>query len=209
MHTWYHNWLVVWNIFYFPIYWEFHHPNWLSYFSEGFTNHQPDNALQTVIHWTPGGPGPNSRGVVRVGAEGAYTQQCWDQLRELGSWSRWHINGLEGKSTDGAFLWIFPSNQSIEYRKKWKRTDLTIRNGECCSWKLEISTRNWGVEGFRRGPLKIFPTWQPRKTDIVVQCLRDDPWHPNLARFLAAVLVALWKWASSHMSRSQSKPMTP
>ena len=21
------NWLVVWNIFYFPIYWEFHHPN--------------------------------------------------------------------------------------------------------------------------------------------------------------------------------------
>ena len=20
-------WLVVWNIFYFPIYWEFHHPN--------------------------------------------------------------------------------------------------------------------------------------------------------------------------------------
>ena len=34
-------WLVVWNIFYFPIYWEFHHPNWLSYFSEGWPNHQP------------------------------------------------------------------------------------------------------------------------------------------------------------------------
>ena len=29
-------WLVVWNIFYFPIYWECHHPNWRSYFSEGF-----------------------------------------------------------------------------------------------------------------------------------------------------------------------------
>jgi len=28
-------WLVVWNIFCFSIYWEFHHPNWLSYFSEG------------------------------------------------------------------------------------------------------------------------------------------------------------------------------
>ena len=28
-------WLVVWNIFYFPLYWECHHPNWLSYFSEG------------------------------------------------------------------------------------------------------------------------------------------------------------------------------
>ena len=34
-------WLVVWNIFYFPIYWECHHPNWLSYFSEGWPNHQP------------------------------------------------------------------------------------------------------------------------------------------------------------------------
>ena len=28
-------------MFYFPIYWEFHHPNWLSYFSEGWPNHQP------------------------------------------------------------------------------------------------------------------------------------------------------------------------
>ena len=28
-------WLVVWNMFYFSIYWECHHPNWLSYFSEG------------------------------------------------------------------------------------------------------------------------------------------------------------------------------
>ena len=35
-------WLVVWNIFYFPIYWECHHPNWRSYFSEGWLNHQPE-----------------------------------------------------------------------------------------------------------------------------------------------------------------------
>ena len=34
-------WLVVWNIFYFPIYWECHHPNWLPYLSEGWPNHQP------------------------------------------------------------------------------------------------------------------------------------------------------------------------
>ena len=27
-----HSWLVVWNIFYFPIYWECHHPNWLIFF---------------------------------------------------------------------------------------------------------------------------------------------------------------------------------
>ena len=37
-------WLVggLEHEFYFPIYWEFHHPNWLSYFSEGWPNHQPD-----------------------------------------------------------------------------------------------------------------------------------------------------------------------
>ena len=28
-------WLVAWNIFYLSIRWECHHPNWLSYFSEG------------------------------------------------------------------------------------------------------------------------------------------------------------------------------
>ena len=37
---WY--WLVVWGtFFYFPIYWVSNHPNWLSYFSEGWPNHQP------------------------------------------------------------------------------------------------------------------------------------------------------------------------
>ena len=34
-------WLVVWNILYFPIYWVSNHPNWRSYFSEGWPNHQP------------------------------------------------------------------------------------------------------------------------------------------------------------------------
>ena len=32
-------WLVA--IFHFPIYWVANHPNWLSYFSEGWPNHQP------------------------------------------------------------------------------------------------------------------------------------------------------------------------
>ena len=37
-------WLVVWNIWIiFPFSWECHHPNWLSYFSEGLLNHQSDH----------------------------------------------------------------------------------------------------------------------------------------------------------------------
>ena len=36
-----HIWLVVWLPFFnFPIYWVANHPNWLSYFSEGWPNHQ-------------------------------------------------------------------------------------------------------------------------------------------------------------------------
>ena len=47
----YHDWLVVWLPFFiFPIYWVANHPNWLSYFSEGWPNHQPDD-----VSWFVGG----------------------------------------------------------------------------------------------------------------------------------------------------------
>ena len=37
-------WLVVWNMFYFSIYWECHHPNWLSHiFQDGKTTNQLSN----------------------------------------------------------------------------------------------------------------------------------------------------------------------
>ena len=53
MYIYIYIWLVVWNIFYFSIYWEFHHPNWLSYFSEGW-NHQPDIYTIYIHHlYTP------------------------------------------------------------------------------------------------------------------------------------------------------------
>ena len=48
-----HNWLVVWNIFYFSIYWEEFSPNWrsLHHFSEGFkqTTNQIRRALFSVL----------------------------------------------------------------------------------------------------------------------------------------------------------------
>ena len=48
-------WLVggLEHQFYFPIYWECHHPNWLSYFSEGWPNHQPDEGwCRRISEWT-------------------------------------------------------------------------------------------------------------------------------------------------------------
>ena len=41
-------WLVVWNMLYFSIYWECHHPNWLSYFSEGV---KPPNSNSWRFSW--------------------------------------------------------------------------------------------------------------------------------------------------------------
>ena len=37
-------------ICYFPIYWVSNHPNWLSYFSEGWPNHQPDGNMLGIIY---------------------------------------------------------------------------------------------------------------------------------------------------------------
>ena len=60
-------WLVVWNIFYFPIYWEFHHPNWRSHIVQrgGYTG-PPTRLLFLILielsthgyfmHSSPGHP---------------------------------------------------------------------------------------------------------------------------------------------------------
>ena len=39
----YYHWLVVRNIFYVSLHWDFHHPNWRSHVSEGGLNHQSDH----------------------------------------------------------------------------------------------------------------------------------------------------------------------
>ena len=44
--------MVAMNLVYFPI-WECHHPNWRSYFSEGWPNHQPTPLKKTRFWVTP------------------------------------------------------------------------------------------------------------------------------------------------------------
>ena len=41
------------SIWHFPTYWVANHPNWLSYFSEGWPNHQPESipVLSSVVPW--------------------------------------------------------------------------------------------------------------------------------------------------------------
>ena len=47
-------WLVVWNIFYFPIYWESHHPNWRTHIFQRGSNQQPVidvGMLHGIFRW--------------------------------------------------------------------------------------------------------------------------------------------------------------
>ena len=46
-----HGWWFGCHFWHFPIYWVANHPNWLSYFSEGWPNHQPEETWLTLqIH---------------------------------------------------------------------------------------------------------------------------------------------------------------
>ena len=53
---------LVGGLEHFSIYWECHHPNWLSYFSEGWLNHQPVVIMAAIrLSGRPLGPGPAKR----------------------------------------------------------------------------------------------------------------------------------------------------
>ena len=75
------DWLVVWNIFYFPIYWVANHPNWRSYFSEGWPNHQPGE-IPLIQHGLPG-RNPALLGDVRFSHFNLHPDLQWI--------SHWHV----------------------------------------------------------------------------------------------------------------------
>ena len=45
------NWLVVWNIFYVSIYWEFHHPNWRTPSFFRGVGIPPTRGISVVFQW--------------------------------------------------------------------------------------------------------------------------------------------------------------
>ena len=100
--------------FYFPIYWECHHPNWLSYFSKGWPNHQPAMPLQMgkskeINHHTLDF-NIKSRGVYQ--AETAFPND--EQMRKF--------------ATDNKNIWhhhcIFFVHEMLEFTSRiWWKTD--------------------------------------------------------------------------------------
>ena len=54
--TWFNKyWLVVWNIFYFPLYWVANHPNWRTHIFQrgGPTTNQLRLSIKSKIYWPP------------------------------------------------------------------------------------------------------------------------------------------------------------
>ena len=51
-------WFGTWRLW-LSIFWEFHHPNWLSYVSEGWLNHQPGSLWGSEQWWFPSSTLPN------------------------------------------------------------------------------------------------------------------------------------------------------
>ena len=122
----------VWNIFYFSIYWEFHHPNWLHHFSEGWLNHQAVGHFHHV----------KISLIARRPTIWAWRRPSWRWLRiwcrcswtwKLGSAMAWKMMDIFGR------IWLIKYNMSCKSGwKRWNHWRLKIV-GE----KLVVSTWNW------------------------------------------------------------------
>ena len=147
------SWLVVWNMFYFPTYWEFHHPNWLIFFRGACpTTSQlvrviiPDSEkFYTSEHRIRVESPLDHRRIVGQGVAAAAlyfkkkkAAESWLRLRAV----RW-LMMLDGSSFD--FLsgwWVF----------------LEHLTGRFCHESWEFHHPNWRTHIFQRGTVGIPPT---------------------------------------------------
>ena len=101
-----YHWLVVWNIFYFSVYWECHHPNWRTHiFQRGLVNHQPDhyghtfcrkwrrtwNCYTLRCHWSSSATRQRSALLFELGNSPRDVELSpWN----MGIWRKNHVNWL-------------------------------------------------------------------------------------------------------------------
>ena len=152
-------WLVVWNIFYFPIYWECHHPNWLSYFSEG-SNHQPAmiSRLSTIQvqdfhHFTRLGPS-----LLKVCPQQISTESCQKAiLRNIGCISWWlsYKTYLDEFTMFHWYTFLYYTSQTIVSVVRFPRApagsvlvDVHVRNWVVCERYFCVICHCISVTGF-------------------------------------------------------------
>ena len=70
----------------FFVYWEFHHPNWLPYFSEGWLNHQPEMFTHPTIF--PSAPNTLNSNVFRCQktTPNSVSEAVWSCSIDLNLW---------------------------------------------------------------------------------------------------------------------------
>ena len=114
-------------IFYFPIYWVANHPNWLSYFSEGFK--PPTRLVFFNFMWQNG---PRSLSL----------QMLWHQANECPTCLSWRSGALESSSALPAESFALGSDMKI----------LTCKHGHVTnkSWLIEswfmFDCDKWGLD---------------------------------------------------------------
>ena len=113
-----HNWLVVWLPFFIFSYIGNNHPNWLSYFSEGWPNHQPDKNLNQQ--------------------ELALKAHCEGILQRLyrGEWilkvTPRHLSHITGPKLK-VLKWSWGAN-GLPWRKVFARPDIRKNWMRSCCW---------------------------------------------------------------------------
>ena len=95
-------WLVVWNMFYFPIYWVANHPNWRTIFFRGVAlAHQPV-LLFILSAWIMVIPPPSVAEVTAtkcITVARWFSSTSWRKLEPAG----WHMPWLEGSDSERFF----------------------------------------------------------------------------------------------------------
>ena len=125
-------WLVVWLPFFIVPYIGKNHPNWLSYFSEGLPNHQPDMYLKLFIcicvqlgNWVVVVVSCGSCGNWSTGHLGFYVKGS--TAMTVGRWSRDIPDANHGAGIPTYNNWvIFGVNDSKNIPAPWSSWDLIL-----------------------------------------------------------------------------------
>ena len=127
----YAGWWFGCHEFYFPIYWVANHPNWLSYFSEGWPNHQPDmksskwcNDVMLYYHHNLKPSLPKSYEII------------WNHRHDVMFWYVLVLDSARNRDLGVAWGWI-------EERKPSQNSDVVTLNFATRNWHLLARLCGW------------------------------------------------------------------
>ena len=174
------------DIFYFPIYWVANHPNWLSYFSEGWPNHQPDKFCLPFISLLPNRPLefedhqiPQRRYWFYIGiSRNFWLQNCVSNCNGA-TFKKVQVNIISTFILRMPFLWVenFPKGHFrwLRSRKLWNPM------GTACCWvncnHVAATSPQWWLVGSGKSQAVECRTVQVSALCYILWYLNEDPEH--------------------------------